>query len=243
MLSLGFFAIALLYSAVGFGGGSSYLALLAITQIPYEIIPKISLICNLLVVTGGCWHYARSGHFNKQLIFPFILSSVPMALIGGIYPISEQAFILLLAISLVLAALRIIFIPKIEVDNVKRPTTFVAIIIGAILGLLSGLVGLGGGIFLAPIMLNFKWGRPKEIAATASAFIFLNSLAGLSGQFIKGLPSDLLIYWPLFIAVILGGQIGSLVSNHQKISHTMVLRGTGLLILIISSRLIYKIFA
>jgi uncharacterized membrane protein YfcA len=103
-------------------------------------------------------------------------------------------------------------------------------------------VGIGGGIFLAPLMLNLRWGKPKEVASTASAFIWLNSLAGLAGQSTKGIPPEIFNYWPLFIAVILGGQIGSLFGSHPKISQSSIQRLTALLILLISIRLIIKVF-
>ena len=242
MLTLGFFFIALLYSIVGFGGGSSYLALLAIAEIPYELMPRLSLICNLLVVSGGCWHYYRNGNFNKRRVLPFVLSSVPFAFLGGLYPISEQTFMTLLAVSLLIAGIRLLFVRKTESELVTPPSALSSFFIGSCLGLLSGLVGLGGGIFLSPIMLNFKWGKPKEVAATASTFIFLNSLAGLGGQFLKSNQPDLLSFWPLFLAVLAGGQIGSYISNHKKISHLFVQRGTAILILIIGSRILYKLF-
>jgi uncharacterized protein len=243
LLALSFFIIALLYASVGFGGGSSYLAMLAVVKVPFEIMPKLSLICNLLVVTGGSWHYYRQGHFNKKLILPFVLSSVPLALIGGMYPIKQETFMTLLAVSLVLAGSRLLFIPKITESEFHLPSISISIFVGAILGLLAGLVGLGGGIFLSPLMLNLKWGNPKEVAATASAFIFLNSVAGLIGQMTKGVPEGLFSYWPLFAAVIVGGQIGSWLGSHKKVSNTLIQRGTAVLILFISIRLLIKLFA
>lgn len=241
MLALVFFCIALLYSTVGFGGGSSYLAVLAVSNVSYLMMPKVALICNLLVVSGGCWHYYRQGYFNQKLILPFVLSSIPMAFVGGMYPIKEKTFLILLAGSLLFAGLRLLFVAK-PVHDPRSPSALVAAIVGALLGLLSGLVGLGGGIFLSPLMLNLKWGRPKEVAAAASAFIFLNSCAGLAGQMTKGFPSDLLDFWPLFLAVIVGGQIGSRVGTNPLVSQHLVQRGTAVLILVVSSRLLYKLF-
>lgn len=241
MLAISFFVVALLYSTVGFGGGSSYLAILAVADVPYEIVPKLSLICNLLVVAGGCWHYHRKGHFNKNIILPFVLTSVPMALIGGMYPLREKTFTLLLASSLVMAGIRLLFVSGSTQGEVKSPPLAVAAIVGAALGLLSGLVGLGGGIFLSPLMLNLKWARPKEISATSSAFILLNSAAGLLGQLTKGIPGGLTEYWPLFVAVVAGGQLGSWSSNHKRFSHSLVQKGTAVLILFISTRLLYKL--
>lgn len=243
MLALTFFCIAFLYSTVGFGGGSSYLAVLAISSIPFEIMPKVSLVCNLVVVTGGCWHYYKKGHFNKKLILPFVLSSVPMAFLGGMFPIKERTFLSILAISLFLAGIRLLFVTKPIEGEVKVPPIALSGIVGAGLGFLSGLVALGGGIFLSPLMLNLKWGKPKEVAATASAFIFLNSISGLLGQLTKGLPEGITDYWPLFVAVLVGGQIGSRIGSHPLIPERLVQRGTAVLILIISSKLLFKLFS
>jgi uncharacterized protein len=241
MLPLGFFIISLLYSTVGFGGGSSYLALLAVSGISFLLLPKIALICNLTVVSGGVWHYYKQGHFNKGLILPFVLPSIPMAFFGGMYPISEKIFLTLLSITLVLSGLRLLFTVHQE-ENTKQPSYYLSIPIGAILGFLSGVVGIGGGIFLAPIMLSLKWGKAKEVAAAASFFIWLNSLAGLIGQFTKGYPVDLLDFWPLFMAVFLGGQIGSRIGSHQKVSQLTIQRATAVLILLISFRLLFKLY-
>src|SRR5674476_465352 len=112
MLALAFGLVALLYAMVGFGGGSSYLALMALFEIPYELMPKLGLICNLLVVSGGCWHFKKSGHFDKHLILPFVLSSVPMAFLGGMYPLNEKTFLSLLAVTLFMAGLRLLFVSR-----------------------------------------------------------------------------------------------------------------------------------
>jgi len=242
MLPISFFFIALLYATVGFGGGSSYLALLTVADVPYLLIPKLALICNLLVVSGGCYHYFKNKHFNIPLMLPFILSSVPMAFLGGMYAISENTFQRLLAGCLILAGFRLLFIPKSSIELTHIPSWATSMAFGGILGALSGVVGIGGGIFLAPLMLNLRWGKPKEVASTASAFIWLNSLAGLAGQSTKGIPSEIFNYWPLFIAVILGGQIGSLFGSHPKISQSSIQRLTAILILFISVRLVMKVF-
>lgn len=234
--------IALFYSSVGFGGGSSYLAALSISDIPYSLIPKIGLICNLLVVTSGSILYYRRGFFNKKLIFPFVLTSVPMAFLGGLYPIKESTFVLILSLSLVLSGLRLLFLNETSDYQESLPSLKVSLPLGGGIGLLSGLVGLGGGIFLSPILMNLKWGKPKEVAAAASFFIFLNSIAGLIGQFYKNSSLDLLIYWPLFLAVLLGGQIGPRLGSSKYVSQLAIQRGTAILILVISVRLLWASF-
>lgn len=242
-LALSFFLIALTYATVGFGGGSSYLALLSISNIPYSLLPQIALISNLIVVTGGTWIFYQKKLIDWKLSTPFILSSVPMAFLGGLYKIQEKTFILLLASSLLLASIRLLWSPKSALDSTQRPSSLKSSLIGGGLGLLSGIVGIGGGIFLAPIMLLMGWGKPKQIAATASLFILLNSISGLIGQVIKNpqvhLWSD---YLPLFLAVLIGGQIGSRIGTHHKVPHLWVERATGILILYVSVQLILKHF-
>lgn len=242
MLALIFFCIALLYSMVGFGGGSSYLAVLAVSNVSFLVLPKVALICNLLVVSGGCWHYAKKGHFNRKLILPLVLSSVPLAFIGGMYPVSEKEFLLLLTITLLMAGLRLLIKSNNKESELKAPAILSLTLVGSFLGFLSGVVAIGGGIFLSPLLLNLKWARPKEAAAAASAFIFLNSCAGLAGQLTKGIPGEIFEYWPLFLMVVIGGQIGSRVGTSKYVSQSLVQRGTAILILVVASRLLYKFF-
>jgi uncharacterized membrane protein YfcA len=236
-----FFLIAFLYSMVGFGGGSSYIAILAAAGVPYSVIPKLSLTCNLLVVTGGLYHYIKNGHFSGRLMLPFVLSSVPLAFVGGMFPIGEKTFFILLTASLILCGLRILFLPDRKVEDVKAPPFWIALLVGGALGLLSGMVGIGGGIFLSPLLINLGWARSKNAAAVASAFIFLNSIAGLAGQLTKD-PNVLPLgdYFPLLLSVVLGGQIGSRVGSHQSVSFGLVQKGTGILTLFISIKLLMK---
>lgn len=241
-LAFSFSIVALLYSMVGFGGGTSYIALLAAAGTPYLLVPKLSLICNLLVVSGGMYHYRKNGHFSWKLIFPFVLSSVPMAFMGGVYPVSEKTFYIVLAVSLLLCGLRLLFLPDRKIEQIRAPSFLISSMVGGILGFLSGMVGIGGGIFLSPILINMGWARSKDAAAVASAFIFLNSLAGLMGQFTKHPDvGSLAGYAPLFIAVLLGGQIGSRIGSNQFISYGFIQKSTGLLTLFISSKLLLKV--
>ena len=154
MLSLiiSFFSVALTYSLVGFGGGSTYIAILGSFSTPYEMIPKIALFCNILVVCGGCWHFCYKGDFRLKLIVPLCFSSIPMSYIGGKFVLSEKKYIALLAISLILSALRIFFIKVKKKNQIKAPLISWSILTGLVLGLLSGMVGIGGGIFLSPIL-------------------------------------------------------------------------------------------
>jgi uncharacterized membrane protein YfcA len=237
-----FFAVALLYAMVGFGGGSSYVALLASAQTPYVLIPKVGLICNLLVVTGGCWFFFRRGHFSRRLIIPFIISSVPFAFLGGLFPIKERAYLLLLSTCLIGASIRILIVKEKTSSETRYPSTISALAVGSTLGFISGMVGIGGGIFLAPIMLGMKWGLPKQIAATASVFILVNSLAGLAGQFVKdpAIMYEVAKYYPLFLAVIIGGLLGSALGTHSKVPQTWIKNATAVLILFIGAQLLFR---
>lgn len=241
-MTLLFFIIALIYSAVGFGGGSSYIAVLALFDYPYESIPVIGLICNLIVVSGGVFHFHKHGHFQWSHFWPFAVSSIPMAFVGGRISISKDFFLFLLAVCLFIVAVRLLFLNRNIKDfsEYKKPKLSLAIILGAILGLIAGMVGIGGGIFLAPVLLHLKWGLPKQIAATAALFIMLNSLSGLAGQWVKGTSMiDLENYWPLFLSVLIGGQIGSRVGSGSVFSQRMIKDLTALLVLFVSLRIFY----
>ncbi len=242
----GFFVVAIAYAMVGFGGGSTYNALLVLADIDYRLIPTIALTCNILVVTGGVWHFWRAGHLQVGQVLPFLALSVPMAWIGGKLPVSELLFTGLLGASLMITALQMLLRSP-QQDTARRNAVvnpwLIGLPFGAAIGLLSGIVGIGGGIFLAPLLHLMHWGRAQQIAATASAFILLNSLAGLAGQLMKqggGINTDQYFgAWPLFIAVVIGGQIGSrLGSRHLPERWVKVL--TGLLILYVSIRLLVK---
>lgn len=240
-LSLGFFLIALIYSTVGFGGGTSYIALLGLSGIPFTSIPKISLLCNILVVSSGCWQYLKKGHFKKNLAIPFVISSVPMAFLGGRFPISEKTFYFLLVVSLFFSGARLLLLKVKEAHEIRTPSFQISIFVGALLGLLSGMVGIGGGIFLSPLLINMGWARSKDAAAVASLFILLNSLAGLGGQIYKDVNfHDPLIYLPLFVAVFIGGQLGSRIGTNSRISAMIIQKSTGILTLFISFRILIK---
>jgi uncharacterized membrane protein YfcA len=242
MLTLAFFLVALFYAAIGFGGGSSYLALLTAFNIPFEVLPKIALVCNILVVSGGCWHFYQKKFFKLNLILPFVLGSVPLALLGGMYRLSEKTFLILLGLVLLASGIRQVLIRSYNSDETRIPSFPIALLCGGLLGFLSGLVGLGGGIFLSPLILQMKWGTPKEAAATASGFIFLNSCAGLVGQMTKGVTFNFLDYWPLLVAVVVGGQIGSRIGTHPLVKQVYIQRATGVLILLVSGRLLWSLF-
>lgn len=196
---------------VGFGGGSSYLAVLVLAGFPYQNIPPVALICNLIVSASGFYHFCKGGYFEPKKILPFIVLSVPMAYWGGRAPIHKEPFFILLGLSLLAAALIILFPGKAfkTIRDVSDSEAWkIGLPVGGALGFVSGLVGIGGGIFLSPLLLLMRWVDVKQSAAGASFFIFLNSLAGLAGQHQKG-SVDAGFLPPLVLAVFLGGQIGA----------------------------------
>ena len=245
ILSFLFFLTATLYSSVGFGGGSTYLALLLIWDVPYLIFPIIALFCNVIVVSGSCFNYIRAGNINFKILIPYLISSIPLAFIGGSLSIDKDFFEVLLFIVLVLAGslllLRFKSIGKnIEVYN--RVPIVISIIIGGFIGFISGVVGIGGGIFLSPILLLIRADSAKNVATAASLFILINSIAGIAGQFTKTyLISEIYIYWPLFILVLLGGQLGNFLN--LKIFPVRILTlVTSALVLFVALRMGLKLF-
>jgi uncharacterized membrane protein YfcA len=236
---------AALYAMVGFGGGSTYSALLVLAEVDYRLLPSIALLCNLIVVAGGSWRYARAGHLDWRFVAPFVLLSMPMAWLGGRLPIERETFVLLLGLSLLAAGLLMLFERRdpVPAKPVRRSPGQLALAVGlgAGIGLLSGLVGIGGGIFLAPLLHTLRLATPKAIAATASVFILLNSLAGLAGQAGKLGGFDhgraMLEWWPLFMAVLIGGQLGSWLGA-GRFSEVTVKRLTAVLVLYVAVRLL-----
>lgn len=242
-----FFITALLYAAVGFGGGSTYNALLALSGVDYRIMPSIALICNLIVVSGGTYRFARAGHLDFRRIAPWVVLSVPAAWLGGSLHVSEKFFIGLLGLSLLFASLQMLVHPtvaeKVPFSSSGRSHPVLPFFIGAALGLLAGLVGIGGGIFLAPVLYLIRWGKAQAIAGTCSFFILVNSLAGLAGQLMKLDDMNTLgtieEYWLLFPAVLIGGQIGSYMGA-LRLNPNALRFLTAVLILYVSVRLIIR---
>ena len=207
ILSIFFFITAILYSSVGFGGGSTYLALLLIWDTPYYIFPVIALFCNIIVVTGNSVNYIRAGNHNLKLLLPFLIGSIPFAYIGGTLIINKEIFEILLFLVLSVAGILLLMSNKAYENKditVKKLNIFISVIIGSLLGLISGIVGIGGGIFLSPILFLLKADKPKNIITTASLFILVNSISGIFGQFTKDdILNEFLIYWPLFLVFLL----------------------------------------
>ena len=245
ILSFLFFLTAILYSSVGFGGGSTYLALLLIWGIPYHIFPIIALCCNIIVVSGNCFNYIRTGNINIKLLTPYLISSIPLAFIGGSLSINKIFFEILLFVILSLAGVLLLlkfrsFDDKNEVY--KKTPKIISILVGGSIGFISGIVGIGGGIFLSPILLLLNAAKVKHIATTASLFILINSIAGLSGQFTKNFAFDEIHdYWPLFLIVFIGGQIGNFL-NIKIFPVRLLALVTAGLVIFVAIRIGFKLF-
>ena len=245
ILSILFLITAILYSSVGFGGGSTYLALLLIWDIPYFIFPIIALLCNIIVVSGNSFNYIRAGNHNFKLLLPFLIGSVPFAFLGGTLKIEKDVFEILLFIVLSIAGFLLLINNKSYENNnliIKRLNFIISLFIGSVLGLISGIVGIGGGIFLSPILFLLKAEKPKIIVTTASLFILINSISGILGQITKeNILTELSNYIPLFICVFIGGLLGNYLNLKIFTSRVLAII-TSLLVIFVSIRMGIKIF-
>ena len=244
ILPILFFITAILYSSVGFGGGSTYLALLLIWDIPYYIFPVIALVCNIIVVSGNSINYIRAGNHNFKLLIPFLIGSVPFAFFGGTLKIDKEIFEIILFFVLSIAGILLLINNKSYQNNnlvIKKISSFINLMIGSVLGFVSGIVGIGGGIFLSPILFLIKAEKPKVIATTASLFILINSISGILGQLTKeNILTELPNYLSLFICVLLGGLIGNYL-NLKIFTGRVLAILTSVLVIFVSIRMGYRI--
>lgn len=215
--------IAFLYASVGHGGASGYLALMALFSIQPSMMKSSALILNIFVSIVSFIQFYRAGHFRWKLFYPLAMASIPMAFIGGMLPISDSLYKKLLAICLILAILRILFKPQ-EGTATKEASFAGSLLMGAIIGLLSGMLGIGGGIILSPILILLNWANLKQTAAISALFIFVNSLAGFAGLLSKGFTPNSQIYLWLVIAFaggLLGSYFGSRKFNVPTLRYTL----------------------
>ena len=245
ILSILFFVTAVLYSSVGFGGGSTYLALLLIWGVPYFIFPLIALSCNIIVVSGNCFNYIRAGNLNLKLLIPYLIGSIPLAFIGGSLPIEKRFFEILLFLVLATAGILLLLNFRAYDDkeeSYRKVPIIISILIGGVLGFISGVVGIGGGIFLSPILFIIRAGKPKHIVTTASLFILINSFSGIMGQITKNaVLNEISNYWYLLLIVLVGGQLGNFLN--LKIFPTRILAlVTAGLVLFVAIRMGTKLF-
>ena len=237
-----FFIIALVYSSVGLGGGSSYTALMAIAGMNSLAIPMVSLMLNLIVTSIGSYNFIRKGHARIKVIAPFLISSIPMAYLGGTLRVSPSIFYWLLLISLIFVALRIYFWKEtqLRLNLDKKGKLLLSLVAGSVLGLVSGIVGIGGGIYLVPLIIIMGIGSEKQAAACGAIFIWLNSLAGIAARFQYN-RIDLTEYLPLILAVLLGGMIGSFMGSSRFSAKTME-KLLGIVIIVAIAILAEKLF-
>ena len=207
-----FFLVALIYASVGFGGGSTYTALLGLWGVDFTLIPVISLLCNIIVVSGGVWRFQRASLIDWKAVLSLLLISAPLAFVGGLVPLKQTVFLLILGSVLLLSCLALLVQP--ENWKPRELPKAMLLALSAAIGLLAGLSGIGGGIFMAPVLHLIRWAEAKRIAAFASLYILINSIAGIGGQLTKNGPaifgSVIEVYWTLMIAVLIGGQVGGM---------------------------------
>jgi uncharacterized membrane protein YfcA len=240
-LVLFFFLIATLYSSVGFGGGSSYLALLSLMGFSFFFIRTNALLCNLIVVSGSSVLFYTNKLIHFKDIFPFVVASIPLTFLGSLLKLEETLFFILLALTLIGSSLSLFwqtFFLKNQNPQEKKIPLYLNYIIGGAIGFLSGLVGIGGGVFLAPLLLHLRWGKPIKIAALTAFFILVNSLSGLLGLVLNNtFDFSFSITLPLLIAVFIGGQLGVRISI-RKGSSIWIKTLTGILVLSVGIRIL-----
>ncbi len=206
--------VAFLYSSVGHGGASGYLALMVFFSFPIDIMKQTALTLNLFVAGIAFYQYYKAGYFNKSLFYYFTISSVPSAFIGGYWSSNPWFYKKILGGILFFAVLRLLYKKDVEDLKTKKIPIPIALIIGMTIGYFSGLIGIGGGIILTPIILFFRWGKMKEAAGVSALFIWVNSLSGLSGQIISGVNLNTNTFFLVGLA-FLGGIVGSYYGSHR----------------------------
>jgi len=218
------FLVAFLYASVGHGGASGYLALMAIYGVAPEVMKPTALLLNLFVSLTSFVQFYRGGHFKWKLFVPLAVASVPLAFLGGLITIDASIYKKVLGLLLLIPIVRFLFFPNIPVNELKKSNNIVSLIIGGTIGFLSGMIGIGGGIILSPILLLLKWTDQKQTAAISALFIFVNSLSGLAGQLTKGIhfSPDMFAYVGIaFTGGICGAWFGSLKFNQNILKYVL----------------------
>ncbi|NBT16675.1 MAG: sulfite exporter TauE/SafE family protein, partial [Chitinophagia bacterium] len=197
-----------LYAAVGHGGASGYLALMALFSMTPEFMKPTALLLNLFVSLSAFILFFKGGHFKWKIFLPFALASIPFSFLGGMISLDAAIYKKILGILLLFPVIRLVAFPNKTIDELKTPDVFISLLIGAIIGFLSGLIGIGGGIILSPVLLLLAWTNQKQTAAISALFIFVNSLSGLAGQITKGIDfqSGMMAY--VGVAFV-GGSLGA----------------------------------
>ncbi len=202
------FVVAFLYASVGHGGASGYLALMAIFGLAPSVMKPTALLLNIFVSAISFIQFYRAGYFNWKIFLPFALASVPLSFLGGMITVDNSIYKKILGILLLIAVVRFFFFKNIDPKDLKPSNTALSLLIGGVIGFLSGMIGIGGGIILSPVLLLLKWTDQKQTAAISALFIFVNSIAGLAGQLIKGIhfSTDMFSYVAVAFA---GGMCGA----------------------------------
>lgn len=229
--------IAFLYASVGHGGASGYLALMALFSVAPETMKPTALLLNLFVAGIAFYHYYRAGHFNKKLFLSFAIASIPLAFLGGMIDVDAALYKKILAVLLVFAILKMLNVFGRESTSVKNPKLWQGLVIGGVIGFFSGLIGIGGGIILTPVILLLHWGKMKEAAAVSALFIWVNSASGLVGQFSAGAR----LSSPTFVLValaLLGGFFGSYYGS-KKLDNTVLRYLLAIVLMIASIKLFF----
>ncbi len=237
LLSLAVIVVAFLYSSVGHAGASGYIATMALFGIAAATIRPTALILNIMVASIGAYQFWRAGHFSWQLFWPFALLSIPLAFVGGYISLPTHLLKILIGLTLLYSAVRFFINPK-EQEDIRPPARAAALTAGGALGLLSGLTGTGGGIFLTPLMIFMKWAKTKSVAAISVVFILVNSISGLLGMIIstKSVPS--LALW-LLPAALIGGTAGSYLGSN-RFSPAIIKRLLSVVLLMAAYKLIFQ---
>lgn len=218
------FVVAFLYASVGHGGASGYLALMALYGVAPQEMKPTALFLNLFVSLTSFIQYYRAKHFKKDIFIPIALASIPFAFLGGMLSIDDHLYKTILGILLLLPIIRFFFFKQVPDDRLVAPVKWISVLLGAIIGLLSGMIGIGGGIILSPILILLLWTNQKQTAAISAAFIFVNSLAGLGGMLTQGisLSSNMILYIVIaFSGGLLGAYMGSKKFNQEVLKYIL----------------------
>ncbi|KAF0110336.1 MAG: hypothetical protein FD147_1721 [Chloroflexi bacterium] len=228
LLVLAVSAIAFLYSSVGFGGATGYLAAMSFFGLSPQVMTSTALVLNIMVASISFSSYFRAGHLNKHLLWPFLVTSIPAAFLGGYLKLTDQVYYILLYAILTFVAIRLLFFSKdLETKTLRLPPLWIALFTGLCIGLLSGMVGIGGGIFLSPVIIFAGWGTSKQASAVAAAFIVLNSISGLVGRVSGGN----FVFGEFGLVLLPVGLIGALAGSYlgaRKFSSLSLRRALGI---------------
>jgi uncharacterized membrane protein YfcA len=231
------FLVAFLYASVGHGGASGYLALMAISGFAPDVMKPTALMLNLFVSMVSFIQFYRGGHFIKRIFWPLAIASVPMAFVGGLIHIDDFVYKKILGLLLIIPVIRFLFFSNIKPSELKQSNIAGLVLIGAVIGFLSGLIGIGGGIILSPVLLLLKWSDMKQTAAISALFIFVNSLSGLSGQLITGITFSPNMFG--LVAVAFAGGLAGAYFGSLKMKQVVLKNLLALVLMVASWKLIF----